>query len=186
MQIALSQHVRKQTADSRYTFHVRDDFEAVLEMAHANVNNPDNVRDGYRLGVLLVDLPPDDFRIKHRTLQEGDSLYGGFDPRTPGEEPRIWFRSFTPDGGQRAYIPKRVEAVLYHKDVLAENDERSTDAEWELITFLGYPTDDPEPMPPGTMMYNHFELPGGTATGWSAEEFVEKLRESFTYWRNKA
>jgi len=185
MNIELNTHIQKHTDHSRYTFHIQDDWNRVLDMVRAAVQDPKNIRPSYR-DSKLVNLPTDEFRITHRTLREGDILFGGFDPRTPGEEPRIWLRSLNQDGSRAAHRPKRVEAVLYPHAMLAENNEQSTDADWELITFLGYPTEEPEPMDPWTMCYNHFELPGGTATGWSDAEFTAELRKSFSYWRDKA
>jgi hypothetical protein len=37
-----------------------------------------------------------------------------------------------------------------------------------------------------TLIANHFELDGGTATGMSPEEFEWALRESVLFWKDKA
>jgi hypothetical protein len=76
--------------------------------------------------------------------------------------------------------------VLYHRDVLAENDEDSTGADWDIISVNGSPTTEPMPIHPDVLIANHFQLDGGTATGMSAEVFEAALRESVLFWKDKA
>jgi hypothetical protein len=40
-------------------------------------------------------------------------------------------------------------------------------------------------MPPETLIANHFELSGGTATKMTDSEFVASLKESVMYWKDK-
>ena len=62
---------------------------------------------------------------------------------------------------EKAY---HVDFILYRHDVLAENREHSTCADWELISFNVLPKGfDSMPMGPITMMRNQLQLPGGTA-----------------------
>ena len=52
-----------------------------------------------------------------------------------------------------------VELILYHHDILYENDENTTDAEWELISINAIPRGiESMPMGPITMMRNQLEL----------------------------
>ncbi len=82
-------------------------------------------------------------------------------------------------------LARRVDVVLYRHDVLAENNEQSSDAEWEIVSVNGLPTEDEAPMSPGTLMANHFQISGGTATHMTSEQFEAALRRSFLYWRDK-
>ena len=82
-------------------------------------------------------------------------------------------------------LAKLVEIVCYSHDVLAENGDAETDADWEIISLNGYPTHEAAPIDPMTLMHNHFGSDGGTATNMSAEEFEKQMRESFLYWRDK-
>jgi len=76
-----------------------------------------------------------------------------------------------------------VDLILYRHDVLAENDEHSTDAEWELISIHSVPVGvDKLPMGPVTMMRNQLELPGGTKAYYSSEEWAEAVR----FWQQYA
>jgi hypothetical protein len=66
--------------------------------------------------------------------------------------------------------------ILYRQDVLAENDEQSTDAEWELISIHAIPEGvDKLPIGPVTMMRNQLELTGGTKAHYSSEEWAEEV-----------
>tara|TARA_Y100001968_G_C19235188_1_gene656529 strand:+ start:125 stop:697 length:573 start_codon:yes stop_codon:yes gene_type:complete len=76
-----------------------------------------------------------------------------------------------------------VDFILYRHDVLAENNEQTTDADWELISFNVLPKDlDSMPMGPVTMMRNQLELPGGTAAHYSSNEWAE----SINFWQQYA
>ena len=77
----------------------------------------------------------------------------------------------------------RVEYILYRHDILAENDEQSTDAEWELISVHAIPEGvDKLPMGPVTMMRNQLEFPGGTKAQYSSDEWAEAVR----FWQQYA
>ena len=76
---------------------------------------------------------------------------------------------------------EQVELILYRHDVLAENNEQSTSANWELIAFQAIPSGlSSIPMGPITMMRNQLELPGGTAAHYSSQEWAESIR----FWQN--
>jgi len=79
-----------------------------------------------------------------------------------------------------------VDVVLYRKDVLAENKENTTDAEWEIVSINASPEEGELPIMPDTLIANHFQLSGGTATNMSDSEFVEALKKSVLYWKDKA
>lgn len=141
------------------------------------------VKAGYRDGVVLVRVPPEDFWSGVVILSEGDKLTGTFEARQKGEAPRKTMEVSRPRGKAPAVL---VDVVLYRHDVLLENDEQSCDATWEVISINATPTDAEIPMAPETLMANHFEISGGTATNLSDSQFVKKLRESFLYWGDKA
>ena len=70
----------------------------------------------------------------------------------------------------------KVELILYHHDVLSENDEQTTDSEWELISFHALPKDvNYMPMGPVTMMRNQLELPGGTKANYKSEDWAKSV-----------
>ncbi len=68
-----------------------------------------------------------------------------------------------------------VDLVLYHKDVLDETKERSTDADWELIAFMAIPDGIKMPMGPVTMMRNQLQKPGGTKGTYQGSEWADSV-----------
>ena len=79
-----------------------------------------------------------------------------------------------------------VDIVLYAREVLQEGGEDCTGYDYDVISINGRPTKDEMPIAPMTLIANHFELDGGTATGMTPEEFETALRESVLFWKNKA
>ena len=146
------------------------------------------VRSGYRDGVVLVSPSIGDLAFNNKllscpivTLTDGMTLIGEFKKRMDHEEPRKTVKVPNVEPTQAKYI----DIVLYHRDVLAETHENTTnDVDWEVITILPK-IDLKQPMPPETLCYNHFQLSGGTKTNMTDTEFVEALKESFIYWKDK-
>lgn len=144
---------------------------------------------GYTDGVILVAVDPYDdrdyplFTDPVTTLQDGDTFTGVYTSRYKGETPR---KKLTIDSqGRDLTYAKFVRVVLYSREKLAEKDEDRTGCDWDIITILGSQTDEETPMPPETLMANHFGDSGGSNTNMSPEAFQEALRKSYWYWRDK-
>lgn len=191
--VAFSAFVRRQTPTSGFS-HTTLSEEEVLRRIRANW---DKRQPGYRDGVVLVPVEPDGFYTPIVTLKEGDKLAGVYAPRKAGEEPRkrVFLDLREEEKASRKSPAVRVDIVLYHADVLAEDNGntmverdgiRQPIAEWEIISINASPTIEAVPMTVGTLLANHFHISGGTATNMTAEQLVEKLRESFLYWKDKA
>lgn len=176
--IDLNPIVYRQTAESRFT-HYEGGWGPLVQLV---LEHFEEQRPGYRDGVVLVPVPPEGFWSSVVTLEAGDRLEGVYEPRVPGEEPR----KETHVVGKRKSPAAAVDIVLYRHDVLAENNEHSGDAEWEIVSINGRPTHDEMPMHTATLMANHFQISGGTATHMNDAEFVAALKKSFLYWRDKA
>jgi hypothetical protein len=142
-------------------------------------------RRGYREGVVLVPIQAHYHGNAVCTsdivpIEETDVVVGQYTPRVKGEEPRMKLNTVrVGDAPDAAFV----DVVLYSREVLQEGGEDHTGADWDVIAVLGRPTISDVPMDPWTMMSNHFQVSGGTATHWSAHEFQEALRESFLFWR---
>lgn len=175
---AINPFMRRQTPESRFSHFDGADADLLARV----ITGFDHARPGYRDGVLLVPISPEDCWSTTVKLVEGDQLQGRFEARAAGEEPR----KNTYVVGRSKQPAVAVDVVLYRSDVLRENDEQSSEADWEMVALLARSSESPEPMSPGTLMANHFEISGGTATHLSDADFVAKLRESFLYWRDRA
>jgi len=139
------------------------------------------LQQGYRPGVILVPVPPGGFYSTLVELKEGDKLEGEYVARVPGETPRKQIRVV----GRGAASAKYVDIVLYQRDVLEEEGEPTTGADWDIVTILARDTEE-SPMPPETLMANHFGDSGGTDTKMTPRAFEKALRESYWYWRGRA
>jgi len=186
---------RRQTEESRFS-HFTGTDEKLLEAVA--INWPRRT-EGYREGVILVPVPPaatfhsdgsrDIFYSGVVQLEEGDHLYGSYEPRKKGETPR---KTVSVESDRPTKIPaKSVEIVLYASELLAEDGDNERPAEvgnWEIISINASPEIEPTPITPTTLMHNHFRQEGdvgATESNLSNEEFVKLLEKSFLYWRDK-
>jgi hypothetical protein len=99
--------------------------------------------------------------------------------RQAGEDPYIE-TYITPEDAEKFGVKqtpaKKCDIVCYSADALLENGgERSSEADWEIVTILAYPDDFEEPVPPLTLARNYLNKPGGTYGEYSAKEFAESI-----------
>ncbi len=171
--IALSTFARNRHQASQPYSHFEGSEERLLELVQEGFAK---ARAGYRDGVVLVPVPPGGFFASTVDVHPGTKLKAYFEARQPVEAPFIQVLA----GGTKQQADA-VDIVLYRADVLAEDDDRSNDAEWEVISINARVTEAPEPMDPMTMARNFLHLPGGTKGSYTAEEFAE----SILYWSTR-
>lgn len=192
-QIKCSDFVKRQTPESGFSH-----FDGLWEELETLVTEiflyyPKHVRPGYKDGVVLVDIHPiNTFYIEHNELNfprdgikkfysaivkldEKSKLTANYSPRRDGEA--AFIRVSAKANKVQA---KYASIVLYRADVLAEDDDRSTDADWEIICIKARVSEEEEPMDPYTMARNFLHLPGGTKGDFTAQQFAE----SIVYWNN--
>ena len=171
--IGINELVKRQTLESEYS-HYEGSWESLTELVEANCNNS---TPGYKPGVVLVPVPAEGFYSGVTEITEDTNLSATFKARRKGEAPFINIRA----SGEK--IPAViVEVVLYSAGVLAENDESTTEAEWEVISINARVTVEEEPLSPMAMARNFLEFTGGTKAEYTPQEFAE----SILYWSNKA
>jgi hypothetical protein len=192
MLIKFSDFVRRQTADSPFSHTTLSDRQVIEQLTQ----NLKHAKPTYRKydkatkmdergllygGVIAVPVDPKGFFSGVVQLQDGDVFQGEFKARRKGEAPR---KQYSAQGEKIA--AKSVDLILYHRDVLAEDEpDKDYPAEWEMVSINASPTLEETPIKPSTLMANHFHADGGTQTGLSDSEFVDKLRESFEFWQDK-
>ncbi len=174
-QVAVNDFVRRQTAGSGKTYCTGWTFQEIAAHAEERLQ-AGHFRPGYRDGVVLVAVAAEEvwhFKCPLVKITESTQLQARYVRRRDGEEPYLQVRAL-----EGKPLPAgKVELVLYSHEVLAENDEHTTDAPWELISINAVPEGiDVLPMGPVTMMRNQLELPGGTAAHYSSEEWAESVR----------
>jgi len=179
--VGVNDFVKRQTPDSKFSYYDNTRGRLVDLVQQALPEG----KEGYRNGILLVPVAPEGFFTNVVTLKDGDVLSGAFASRRDGEAPRKEFTVVRE--GASSQPAKSVDVVLYRSDVLAEDDDASTDAQWEVISINAYPTEGGEgPIQPETLCHNHFGSDGGTETQMTNDEFVDALQTSFEFWADKA
>lgn len=174
--IACGEFVKRQTPESGYS-HFNGSWSLLETIATRCMElYPHLITPGYRDGVVLLELPDYhayNFSTAIVKLDDKSKLTSSFAPRRPGEDPFI--RVSAQNEKQRAVF---AQLVLYRHDVLAENNERQTDAEWEIVAIKARVDAEEEPMDPYTMARNFLHMKGGTKGDFTAEQFAK----SIVYW----
>lgn len=190
MLVAFNSFVRRQTAESSHShFDGIDEYliKLVEECWGDRKHSYRKDEDGNKVemnGVWCVPVPAEGFWTNITQLEEGDDLVGTFSPRVPGEEPRKHTYKRNKDGLPK--VPaKFVDIVCYAHDVLSEDGDAETDAEYEIVSINAtiFPGD--QPIHPDVLLANHFKLDGGTKTNMTAQQLEDQLRISVPYWRDK-
>jgi hypothetical protein len=176
--VACSEFVKRQTPESGYS-HFEGTWDRLEQMVtHWFYNNPSHwfqAEPGYKDGVVIQNLPAQFFRSAIVELDEHSKLTANYAPRRDGETPFI--RVSAKAKKQQALF---ASVVLYRHDVLEENNERTTDAEWEIVAIKARVSLEEEPMDPMTMARNFLHMKGGTKGEFTAEQFAQ----SIVYWNS--
>tara|TARA_B100000676_G_scaffold293402_1_gene330099 strand:+ start:1186 stop:1827 length:642 start_codon:yes stop_codon:yes gene_type:complete len=179
--LTINSFAERQTANSGYS-HFEGTNEELLDIV---VSNWHNCKPGYRQGVVLISVPPENFYSGVCKLETGDALEAAYLPRREGEAPR---KTLAKVGGEKLSA-RRVEVVVYASSVLAETSDNELPEDedtWEIVSINAAPLTGDMPIHPQTLMHNHFGSSGGTKTNLTNDEFVDMLEYSFLYWKDKA
>lgn len=129
--------------------------------------------------VLLVNVPAEGF---HTSIVKIDDTNKHLveeitEARVEGEKP-VTSRVIR---GIRKPEAKYAKIVIYRADVLAQDDDRSTDAEWEIVS-VNAQNYEVVPMSPSTMLRNANHEEGGTYREYTDEQWAE----SEAFWAEHA
>jgi len=179
--IKCNEFVMRQTPESGFS-HFSGTWEELEDIVYNCWKVPSNIKQGYKDGVVLVSVPASGshkrgyrFYSAIVKLNKRTKINAEYSPRRIGEAPYIKLGV-----NAKKHIAKHVEIVLYRSDVLRENNEESTDADWEIVCIKARTSDKEEPMDPYTMARNFLHMKGGTKGDFTAEQFAE----SIVYWNN--
>lgn len=126
--------------------------------------------------VVIVPMPSARFMTTTIAVDGDTELKAQEYRRREGEDPYV---RVTANG--QAQPANFAQVVLYSKDTLGKNDERSRMTDWEIVTIIASPVEN-EPMDPVTMMRNMRGKAGGTQVNYSAEQ----LLDSIDFWSRHA
>jgi hypothetical protein len=175
MKVTVNEFVRRQVKGSGKTYSKTMRFEAIAEHAQSQMENG-HFSEGYREGVRIVHCDSSiigEFFCPFVKLDENTELVSKLVRRRPEED--LYIQTRAKNG--TPLKARAVDLILYRHDVLAENNEQTTAAEWELISINAIPAGlENLPMGPVTMMRNQLGLPGGTQTHYSSDTWAESVR----------
>lgn len=185
--IHIHNFIKRQTADSRFS-HTE---LTMTELAAEVLSNLDKAKpSSFQPLALEVPVDPSHCRTGIVTLVEGQDMTASFQSRRKDETPRKVVEALAGTAaGKHKVRARSAYVVLYPSTLLAEDGQNELDAvegNWEMISLNASPTEEDTPIDPNTLQANHFGSDGGTATGLSDSEFVDALRVSFTFWKDKA
>ena len=175
MNVAVNDFVRRQVQGSGKTYSKTLSFDSIARHAETQMKKGCFTK-GYRDGVRIVHADQsivDEFVCPFVKVDKHTRLISRLVSRCPEENPYIQTRAVT----GTPLNARAVDLIVYRHDVLAENQEYSTNADWELISIHAIPKGlEALPMGPVTMMRNQLKLPGGTEAIYSIEEWAESVR----------
>ena len=181
MKVAVNDFVKRQTEFSGKTFSNDLSFEFFANHAKDKMIKNEFLI-GYRKGVRIVAIDKKYVQkvyCPYVKITKNIKLVSKFVKRRENELPYIQTRAING-------IPVkagRVNLILYSHDVLVENDENTTEADWELISINAIPEgENTMPIAPVTMMRNQLNLVGGTKALYSTEEWAN----SVLFWQKYA
>ena len=173
--IGINDFVRRQIKGSGKTYSDSLTFEDVVK--HVRVQFQAGIfRPGYRDGVVIVEgskTIAKDFICPFVKITHNTNLKAEWVKRQDEEEEYIQIRALN---GEPLKAGK-VEFILYNHATLMENEEQTSNADWELISMHALPEGvNFLPMGPVTMMRNQLDLKGGTKGLYTTEEWAESVR----------
>ena len=179
--VSVNDFVRRQSKDSRKSYVIDLSFEEIAQHAQCQLENG-NFKQGYRDGVVIVQV---DQKLTHHficpfvKITNETKLSATMVQRRPEEAPYIQIRALSGTPLKTG----SVDLILYRHDVLAETDEQTSAADWELISFHAIPEGVHDmPMGPVTMMRNQLQLTGGTKAYYKSDDWAESVK----FWQEYA
>lgn len=171
----LKQVIQKAGGNRRYS----GSEESLIQLAEDNLDNYTPGTGSENGDVRLLNVPAESFLtgIVKITPENAHNLTVRYDSRVEGEQPYPQLVMLNTD-----YTPAtHVQLVVYRADVLAKDNNRSSDTEWEIVAILANPSDK-VPMNPSTMARNASHSAGGTQRNYTPEEWLEAT----TFWQQHA
>ena len=181
LNIGINDFVRRQVKGSGKTYADGLTFEEIASHGAKQLKKG-HYTEGYRDGVVIVQV---DQKLTHHficpfvKITNETKLSTTLVRRRPEETPYIQIRALNGTPLKTG----SVDLILYHHDVLAETDEQTSAADWELISFHAIPEGvDDMPMGPVTMMRNQLQLTGGTKAYYKSDDWAESVK----FWQEYA
>jgi len=175
--VSINDFVLRQIKGSGKTYAIGLSFNKIAQHAQEQLANG-NYKPGYRDGVLLVEAENSllyHFVCPLVNIDENTEFQTQIVRRRPEEESYIQIRALNGTPLKTG----SVDLILYHQDVLAETNEQTSEADWELISFHAIEN---MPIGPVTMMRNQLQLAGGTKAHYESKQWAKSVK----FWQEYA
>lgn len=158
--------------------HFEGSWEELEALVTANAHDFEPGTGSVDNDVILVNVPKDKFKTSVVAIDESNAHLVSEEEvvRQEGEKPVV-MKKIAVNKTPAAFV----QIVCYRADVLAADDSRTTDAEWEIIAILAN-ADKITPMHPTTMLRNANHDEGGTLRSYTDKEWAD----AYAYWENHA
>ena len=179
--VSVNEFARRQVKGNGKTYADCLTFEEIASHGEKQLKQG-HYTEGYRDGVIIVQV--EDKLLHHFIcpfvkITNETKLSTTLVRRRPEETPYIQIRALNGTPLKTG----SVDLILYRHDVLAETDEQTSAADWELISFHAIPEGvDDMPMGPVTMMRNQLQLTGGTKAYYESDDWAESVK----FWQEYA
>jgi len=180
--IGASKFVKRQSEDSTYT-HFVGSWSDLVNLTVQEFEKG-NYTKGYRDGVYLVQMPKDKAKDLFFTF-DAYPMFEGM--KMDAQWARVPGREHEPAKLQVKILEPKircnyVDIIIYKREVLEEDKDKTTGADYDIVSINGRLTKDPPPIDPMTLVRNYLHLKGGTKMkGTSPEQFLEMLCGSILY-----
>ena len=173
--IAMTNFARRHTMASPFSSVEGDDFDFLARQVEAHFDEGTDLAKGVR----SVRIPAANIYTATVNVTPETEVIGKYEQRRPTEPKR-----FSLNAKNGVKLPATtVDVILYSHAHLG--DDAATDADWEIVSLNANNDQEAAPIDLFTLLYNEFGYEGGTAVGYSDEELVKKIRESFAYMHRK-
>ena len=180
MKVQVNDFVKRQTKSSGKAYSQELSFDFFAKYAQKKLIKNEYI-EGYRPEVRIVKL---ESKYVHKVfcpyvrITKETILSAKVVKRREGEDFYIQVRAMSGN----LIRTGSVDLILYRNDILLENNENTTNADWELISINALPKGVKSmPMGPITMMRNQLELNGGTKAEYSSDEWAKSVQFWQTY-----
>jgi len=174
--------VRRQTPSSRFA-HYAGLWKQLRLLVENRLPQTQKIRPGYRDGVILVEVPPENFFTSIVPIDTVEKFEVKFEARLEGEKPVKTTYAYGPKTPA-----KHVEIVLYSHEVLEEDGDACTDCDYEIVSINASPFDGPIPMGGTTRARNVLHEAGGTDVKLEEKTkdelifFIREWAEATMFW----
>jgi hypothetical protein len=172
-EVAVSGFLREVIAKTDENRRYSGTLHELTELVKEHIENYEPGTGSVDGDVRLVRVPTENFytNIVPITLENAGQLTVKWESRVEGEAPF----SKTVLYSEELIQASVVKIVLYRADVLAQDNDRSSDAEWEIVAILAQPQE-VVPMHPTVMARNALNLGGGTLREYTNLEWAEAVQ----------